>query len=163
MDLSDWASLSTIISGGAVTASLIYLAIQTRQNTKHTRALILQGATSRTTDIMLAHQNRESTIAWLWGNKIPPTEDSIRQFQFHLMCGIAVNAMEDFFAQYSEGLMGREAFERNCETFRGLLSEPGMRAYWESRKGKIAQASPRLRTFIDGLCDGEAASFGFNV
>ena len=42
MTLSDFATFSTAISGLAVTASLIYLALQTHQNAKHTKALILE-------------------------------------------------------------------------------------------------------------------------
>ncbi len=40
MTLADAASFSTAVSGFAVTASVIYLAIQTRQASRHTRALI---------------------------------------------------------------------------------------------------------------------------
>lgn len=163
MTLSDFASLSTAISGIAVTLSLIYLAIQTRQNANHTRALILQGATERSTNIMLANTSPESSAAWLWGNGTEPTPQAVRQLQFNLMCGTAINAMEDFFSQRSEGLMSPEVFARNCEMFRGLLSEPGLRAYWDSRKEDVGKAAPKLRAFIDGLCDGDAANFKFRV
>ena len=40
MTLSDFATFCTAISGLAVTASLIYLGLQTYQSTKHTRALM---------------------------------------------------------------------------------------------------------------------------
>ena len=43
MSLSDLAAIATVISGLAVLGSMIYLAQQTRQNSKHTRALIQQG------------------------------------------------------------------------------------------------------------------------
>jgi hypothetical protein len=43
MTLSDFAAFSTAISYLAVTASLIYLALQAHQSVKHTRALIRQG------------------------------------------------------------------------------------------------------------------------
>jgi len=42
------------VSGLAVTASLIYLALQTHQNAKHTRALIHQGRVAALRDILLA-------------------------------------------------------------------------------------------------------------
>jgi hypothetical protein len=43
MSLSDLASISNLVSSVAVLASLVYLAQQIRQNTKHTRTLIQQG------------------------------------------------------------------------------------------------------------------------
>jgi hypothetical protein len=48
MVLSDLASIATAISGLAVTASLIYVGIQTKQNVRHTRALVHQGTAART-------------------------------------------------------------------------------------------------------------------
>ena len=46
-----FATFSTAISGLAVTASLIYLALQTHQNAKHTRALIHQGRVANTLEL----------------------------------------------------------------------------------------------------------------
>ena len=43
MVLSDIASIATAISGLAVTASPIYVGIQTEQNVRHTRDLVHQG------------------------------------------------------------------------------------------------------------------------
>lgn len=47
MNLSDVASVATIISSAAVALSLVYLGLQARQNTKHTRALIQAGRVDR--------------------------------------------------------------------------------------------------------------------
>src|SRR5258708_991482 len=52
MTLSDFATFSTAISGLAVTASLIYLALQTHQNSKHSRALIQQGRAAQFQDLI---------------------------------------------------------------------------------------------------------------
>jgi len=164
MTLSDFASLSTAVSGVAVTISLIYLGIQTRQNVRHTRALIHQGATARTTSIMLANQNRDSSAAWVQENGNEATPEAIRKMQFNLMAGTLINAMEDFYFQKKDGLIDNELFERNCDMFRGLLSEPGMRAYWiERRDGGIAKASPNFTKFVDGLCTEPASTFKYRV
>src|ERR1700759_3954704 len=84
MTLSDFASLSTAISGVAVTVSLIYLIIQTRQNIRHTRALIHQGSSARTTAIVLANMEADASSAWLAGNGVTPTPTKIRRAQFNL-------------------------------------------------------------------------------
>jgi hypothetical protein len=47
MTLSDLASIGSLVSGTPVTASLIYLALQTHQDAKHTKALIHQGRAAR--------------------------------------------------------------------------------------------------------------------
>ena len=51
MTLSDLASLASIFSSLAVVASLIYVALQVQQNTKHTRATIHQGRIARAVDL----------------------------------------------------------------------------------------------------------------
>ena len=49
MSLPDLASIGSLVSGVAVLLSLVYLAQQTRQNSKHTMALIHQGRVEQTT------------------------------------------------------------------------------------------------------------------
>ncbi len=62
MTLSDFATFSTAISALAVTASLIYLAMQTHRNAKHTKALIAQGRVGNLLS-MLANRSSESAVA----------------------------------------------------------------------------------------------------
>ena len=53
MTLADIASIGSLISGVAVLASLVYLAQQTRQNVRNSRALIQQGRAARIADTAL--------------------------------------------------------------------------------------------------------------
>jgi len=160
MVLSDIASIATAVSGLVVTASLIYVGIQTRQNVRHTRALIHQGTAARTTNVLLGFMNAEIVTAWIEGNGGAATPEFIRQRQFHYHCGIAMIAMEDYFSQHEDGLLSDEQFSRGCETFRGLLREPGLRAYWLKQRETMAKAAPRYCAFIDSLCTGEAEPVG---
>ncbi len=73
--------LPTSVSGLAVTASLIYVGIQTKQNVRHTRALIHQGTAARTTNILLGFMNVEIVTAWIKGNGGTATPELIRQWQ----------------------------------------------------------------------------------
>lgn len=163
MTLSDFATLSTAISGIAVTVSLIYLIIQTRQNLRHTRALIHQGASARTVAIVLANQTADATTAWLQGNGVEPTPEAVRKGQFYLMCQTSITALEDIFSQHNDGLMKDEVFARNCYIHRGLLSEPGYREYWTAQRADVAKIAPDFAGFVDSLCDGEAKEFKFRI
>ena len=53
MTLTDLASLGSFVSAVAVVISLIYLALQVRQNTRHSQALIQQGRAARISDAAL--------------------------------------------------------------------------------------------------------------
>ena len=154
MTLSEISSIATAVSGFVVTISLIYLAIQTQQNVRHTRALIHQGTAARTTTLLLGLMNADVAAAWIEGNGGTPTPELVRQRQFHHQCGTAMIAMEDYFSQHEEGLLSEEQFARGSETFRILLREPGMRAYWLNQKEVMAKAAPRYCAFIDSLCVG---------
>ena len=159
MTLSDFAALSTSVSGIAVTVSLIYLIIQTRQNVRHTRGLLVQGASARTIAIILANQSRDVMTAWIEGNGGQATEEAIRKGQFQLMCQGSVTALEDIFSQHTDGLMRDEVFARNCFLHRALLSQPGMRAYWTAQRDGIGNVAPKFVAFVDGLCTEEAREF----
>jgi hypothetical protein len=160
MSLSELASIATAVSGLAVTASLIYLAIQTRQNVRHTTALIHQGTAARTTTILLELMNADVVAAWIEGNGGTPTPELIRQEQFYYQCRVSMIAMEDYFGQHELGLLSDEQFARGRATFRHLLKEPGLRAYWLIQRDIIATAAPNYCAFIDSLCTEETTSPG---
>ena len=163
MTLSDVASFSTAIGGVTVTISLIYLIVQTRQNVRHTRALIQQGASARTIAIVLANQNPDVLAAWIEGNGGDPTPEAVRKAQFFQLCQTSVTALEDIYCQYKDGLMQEEVFARNCALHRGLLSEPGYRAYWNMQSPEIRKVAPEFGAFVDGLCVEEVSEFKFRL
>jgi hypothetical protein len=151
MSLSEFAAVSTAVSGIAVTVSLIYLAIQTRQNTRNTRAQIQQGGASRTASILLAMMDVENIKTWIEANGNEVTPKEIRDRRFHLQCDLAINAIEDHFHQYEAGLQSDELFRRNVESLRVVFSEPGVRAYWKSLRSGYGRVAPRFCAFVDDL------------
>jgi hypothetical protein len=157
MSLSDLAPVAAAISGLSATASLIYVAIQTRLSVRHTRALIHQGTAARTSNLLLGFMNAEAVAAWIEGNGGTPTPELIRARQFHYQCGAAMIAMEDYFNQHEEGLLSNEQFARGSATFRERLKEPGLRDYWLKQREVMVEAAPRYSAFIDSLCVGAAA------
>ena len=82
MTLSDFATFSTAISGLAVTASLIYLALQTHQSAKHTKALIHQGRASRIVELAMAATRSDLVEAAIAANGEEPTHEEIRRRNF---------------------------------------------------------------------------------
>jgi hypothetical protein len=163
MTLSDISTLITAISGIAVTLSLIYLIIQTRQNVRHTRALIQQGASARTVAIVLANQMADASATWIRGNGGKVTPETVHDAQFALMCQTSVTALEDIFHQHNEGLMDEEIFARNCFLHRRLLSAPGYRTYWNDQRAEMSVIAPKFCAFVDGLCTEDATAFKLKV
>ena len=134
MTLSDLASIATVISGIAVLGSLIYLAQQTRQNTKHTRALLWQGAADRGVSLNLALADRDLVTAHLIANGLEPTPAAIAERQFRLQCVAHYIQYEDLFTHRDAGLLNEDVFLHFQAAMAAMLADnPGMRAFFASR------------------------------
>lgn len=150
MTLADFASLSAAISGIAVTASLIYLALQVHQNTKHTRAFMLQGRTSRLVDLQIATSNADIAAANIVAHGGKPTPEEIQRRQFRAIWGAYIANMEETFWQHRNGLIEEDAYQAFRDSIRYYLSQPGNRAEWSRRKALAASETPFIK-FIDEL------------
>lgn len=134
MTLSDLASIATVISGVAVLGSLIYLAQQTRQNTKHIRALLWQGAADRGVSLNLALADRDLVVAHLIANGEEPTPEAIAERQFRLQCVAHYVQYEDLFTHRDAGLLSEDVFQHfQASMVATLATNPGMRAFFASR------------------------------
>lgn len=131
MTLSDFATFTTAISGLAVTASLIYLALQTHQNAKHTRALIFQGRAERISNQYLTMADPALAAAYIVGNGGTATQDEILRHQFRQLCSAFLVGWQDTFQQHEEGLLNEQFFEGFTESVTNILrTQPGLRAFF---------------------------------
>jgi hypothetical protein len=149
MSLSDLASIGSFVSGIAVLVSLIYLSLQIRQNTKHSRALIQQGRAARIcqtlTDMAELDWTDGMDACFAGESNVSPKE--LRKFNF-----VARNyfvSAEDSFLQHQEGLMDHQVFDGFEGSMRaGLSASPGFRKAWKlSRMSYV----PAFRDYIDKL------------
>jgi hypothetical protein len=156
MTLADFAALSTSISGIVVTLSLIYLAMQTYQNAKHTKALLQQGQADRVVSTLVAMAQPDIAAAWITGNGGTPTPEAVKGVQFAQLCNALVYDMSDFHNQHVDGLARGEQFRGACVGYSTLLQQPGMRAYWTAWKNTRLQAAPKFIAWVDGLAASPA-------
>ncbi|SRR5258706_2521929 len=151
MTLSEFATVSTAVSGLAVTASLIYLALQTYQNGKHTKALLQQGQSTRVVTTLVAMANPDLARAWITGNGALATSESVEALQFAQLCNAVVYDMQDFHNQQIEGLASDEQIGAACVGYSRLLQQPGMAAYWKAWKDARMAAAPRFIAWVERL------------
>jgi len=131
MTLSDFATFSTAISGLAVTASLIYLAMQTHQNAKHTRALIHQGRIAALRDIFLAATDPTMAAAFIAVPGGTPTPQEVQKVQYRSLYGAMIYGWQDTYSQYQSGLLDDDFFRQMRSGAVQALSNPTSRAVWE--------------------------------
>lgn len=149
MSLTDLASFGSFVSAVAVVISLIYLALQIRQNTRHSQALIQQGRAARIADTVLkfAELRADDGIdACFEGSPDVSARDVAR---FLATSRAVFISAEDSFFQAEEGLLSPIAFESFKTSVRsGLMRSPGMNAAWRlTRHGY----EPQFRDFMDRL------------
>src|SRR6185312_16379018 len=111
MTLSDFATFCTAVSGLAVTASLIYLALQTHQNVKHTRALIHQGRASRSVELSIAAASEALALVYLKGAGANPTPEQLQRRQLGVLHGAFVLSFEESFSQWRHGLLDEDVYK----------------------------------------------------
>ncbi len=147
MTLSDLANLSTFVSGIAVASSLIYLAIQVHQNTKHARALIRQGRASRVVDVQLAQTNADVAAAVIIANGGEPTPEEVKRRQFRSLFTAQFHSHEDSFSQYQSGLMDKDGCALTRASIGRLFSQPGYHTAWQSFK----TPGTKFTAFVDEI------------
>jgi hypothetical protein len=146
MSLADLASLSTAISGLAVTLSLIYLALQVHQNTKHTRALIHQGRIARIGELAMISAEPDMASMIVTGMDAKATPEDVRRFRFQCWCAASFYGWQDSFAQHRKGLIDEDIFIQMRSAVARAVSTPGVRAEWDTR---IRQPGTAFAAFVD--------------
>lgn len=130
MTLTDLASIGSLISGVAVLASLVYLAQQTRQNARHSRALIQQGRAARIADtaLRLAELRESDAIDKCFEGSPDVSAKDVGRFLF--LCRAIFVSAEDSFFQHQEGLMDNIAFESFESSIKSGMGAGGVAAAW---------------------------------
>ena len=134
MTLSDFATFSTAVSGLAVTASLIYLALQTHQNAKHTKALIHQGRASRSVELSMAAGSAEMAAVYVKANGSLPTPEQIQRRQLQMLQSAFMLSFEESFSQHRNALLEEDVFNTLRTNVAAHFNNQGCLAVWEATK-----------------------------
>ena len=147
MTLQDLGSIGEFLGAIGVIASLIYLAVQIRQNTRSVRAASFQ-ETVRDAAAMsdtLATNAALSRIYWEGVQDYDALKpDERHRFGAYLL-GV-FRRMENFVYQTEHGALESDSWEGLRNLTRIILSTPGGAAWWERAQGLF---SPAFRAYVD--------------
>ena len=160
LTLQDLANLAEFVSGLVVIASLVYLAVQVRQNTQSLRTENYARALDRISS-MQAKMTENGPFAAVFAkgavdaSALTPQE----RIQFTWWAYEAFGAFEFMFHQAESSAMPAEVWERWSATTAWWLSFPGVRAWWMARPVPF---SASFSAFVDACIrenqvDAEAA------
>jgi hypothetical protein len=133
--LQDLGSLGEFVAAIATLATLIYLAVQIRQNTRTVRTATYQSvadASIRVPELILANPHLER-IYRLGRRDLSQLSDEERP-QFRLLVDQFMNVYETMFLQYERGTLDEDFWRARMSGLRGLLSQPGVRSHMEHRR-----------------------------
>jgi hypothetical protein len=150
MTLSDLASIASLVSGGAVLVSLVYLSLQVRQAEKNQRALMNQGAITRVTGLILglAQPALNASRTRMAEGGTDFSAEEIHQLQMVLRMSLL--NLQDALVQHRDGLIDQITFDNSTAFLRSALAQPVNRALWMRSRPNFA---PEMAAFVDKLIE----------
>jgi hypothetical protein len=148
MSLEDLGNIGEFVAAIAVVLSLIYLAVQIRQNTSSVRTSTFHECASRAADLTrgIAEQKELARIFRTGLGGLEQLEDDDDRFRFVLLLQNMFRQYEDLLFQYRAGTLSSESWDAWRYSFRGYLSNPGFSPFWDLRRLSFTES---FRQFVE--------------
>lgn len=128
------SAISEVIGAIAVVVSLIYLALQIRQNTKAVRGTTINSLTQHMRDEL----RWSSDMAPAW-KKVMETPDELNfeeSWQLSEWVTAAFNSRQNEWLQYQQGLIGKEIWEAQANVIQIIMGIDWTQKWWRDYGSK---------------------------
>jgi hypothetical protein len=158
MTIQDWGAIGEIAGALLVGFTLIYLAIQLRQNTVSVETSALSGWITARIAINEAFSKLDGATVHegMRDSRRLTESDSVAfglMFQTYMMHGQVTHLL------FKRGLIPRDLWETEMAINAGLLAPPGVRQWWEA--GGRGQVTPEFAKLVESTPPGP--TFGWAV
>jgi hypothetical protein len=132
LSLSDIGNLAEAIAAVAVVVSIVYLALQIRQNTNAVRAASYQEVARGVADFqtMLA-QNEGLADVYIRGINDPAQLSANEELRFEMVLGQLFSRYDVAYYLYDQDLIDDRAMQPFTRFILALLESPGITEYWK--------------------------------
>jgi hypothetical protein len=141
--------ISQIVAVVGIFASLIFVGVQVRQNTKALKATSHHAVTDSFNAInnMIANDPK---LARRWQLGLAGAEglDEHERSSVDFMMLAYMRIFETLYYQYTNGTLDKKLFDAELNTLKWTVRQAGMRAWWAVNPISL---SAEFRAFIDGL------------
>lgn len=149
MTLSDLASIATVISSITVLGSIIYLALQVRQNTLAHHLAAHQHQQNFLDKFLTLLADPDVASAYLRASKGDPDLTEREFVQFTALMRILFVGVSEQYWHESHGVLDGASFTNLFEGIRARLDDPGTRAVWDvSQKLLIPEFCERVNAML---------------
>lgn len=160
MGLSQLADLGELLGGVAVVASLVYLAVQIRQNTRTVKASTLHHNTDLWSSLFLRLAEPDLARAYVAGMAGQAEIRPLHYTQFFFVCRSMFLAFENQYYQMRHGVLDSQAYaayERSIST--QFLAFKGFRAWWEINRSVFSsEFAEHVDAMIANVPEADPAS-----
>ena len=129
-------SIGEVVGAAGVLASLIYLAVQIRQNTLLMRGTIRQQLTTASQENMYHWAECADVVAKLRSGADLEMEERLRLNQ---MCRAMFRGWANYAYQHQIGLLDSSEWGGMAVTIRNLLASPWMLKEWEAMREEFSE------------------------
>jgi hypothetical protein len=147
--LQDLGSLGEFVAAVATLATLVYLAVQIRQNTASVKSAAAQALLDSLSEVLAtgASSPEQARVLVLGQTDYERlSEDERMQFMFFLLRWCRV--LEQAHHSYLLGHLDRSIWEGHVRHFKGVMQAPAVGRWWKIRQ---AVFSSEFREFVDNF------------
>ena len=126
------SAVSEVVGAVAVVASLVFVGVQLRSNTKALKLTFTDSSVHQFKEsvIRLAESEQLSEIL-LRGVPDPDAIDGQDSYRFTLLIQAYILQYSNFYLHYKAGSLDRQTFESLDSQMRNFCNAPGLKAYWK--------------------------------
>ncbi len=138
MTMEYLGNLGSMVGGMAIFVSLLYLAVETRVNTKAIRSAAHHSANISFADSGLEMAGNTDLCELMWRVMAAPDADEFTDqewFRFTQVANQNFWRYQDFYDQYRYGAIEEELWVRRRGFARALLENPAWSAWWQDMVG----------------------------
>ena len=146
MKLEKLSAIAEILSAVAVVFTLVYLAIQTQQNTAAVRANTREAALANAMEILRLQFENPDLVGSLVKPELSPEEESRLGNYLSIHLERYINA----FYQFRDGAMDEPTYITVRQPFLFMLSTRRGRLWWKNTEPRV-RAFPELQAQVDIL------------
>ena len=142
-------AIGEIIGALAVFLTLIYLALQIRQNTKAVRASAIDASISKVTSVRQSmYENAEVARIYMKGLANPDDLDEESRIRFRLLMHNILLSVSNIYSQTSFADLSTSTWESQLVILTRIITSPGGRWFWKEYQMEFDEA---FREQVDRL------------
>jgi hypothetical protein len=140
MTIMELGAIGEFVGAIAVVFTLLYLALQIRQNTKAVQASAVDVSISRANDVRESlYENAEVSRIYMQGLTHPEELDEESQLRFRLLMHNVLLAGSNVYSQTSYAGLSLSTWEAQLMLLKRVITSPGGRWFWKEYRLEFEQ------------------------